>query len=103
MASVRKVDESELPEFQKNAHFTVVREIGNDGRVEAVNIGNDRWLAWERPKDTTGNVTYVCINRGLTIRQKELPEMVAELFGSKHANELSRILGLSVKDEKYAV
>lgn len=86
----------------KSAHFTVIREIGNDGRVEAINIEGDRWLAWERPFDSTGTATYVCVNRGVTMRQKELPNIVAELFSDKQASELSRILGFEVKDEKYA-
>jgi hypothetical protein len=73
-----------------------------NGLVEAINIAGDRWIAWERPVDSTGTPTYVCVNRGLTMKQAELPGIVAELFSDKAATELAKELGITVKDEKYA-
>ena len=86
----------------KIPHVTVVREIGRTGLVEAINIAGDRWLAWERPADSSGTPTYVCINRGLTMSKAKLPEIVAELFSDKAAKELSRELGVTVTDAEYA-
>ncbi|MBU5557531.1 MAG: hypothetical protein QW751_00760 [Candidatus Aenigmatarchaeota archaeon] len=86
----------------KNPHFRVVREIGSSGLVEAVNIAGDRWLAWDRPTDSTGTPTYVCINRGLSMKRAQLPDIVAKLFSEKSAKELSRELGILVTDKKYA-
>ncbi len=86
----------------RKAHLCVVREIGGNGLVEAVSISGDRWVAWERPIDSTGTPTYMCVNRGLTMKASELPGIVAELFSDKAATELAKELGIAVKDEKYA-
>ena len=86
----------------RTPHLSVIREIGANGLVEAINIAGDRWIAWERPKDSTGTPTYMCVNRGLTMKQAELPDIVAELFSDKAARELAQKFEIEVADEKYA-